>query len=230
MTSIDLTRLLHGELSLESQVEDNRFEGVTVGVVTAVEDEEHLGRVRVRFPYIANPVESGWARLATAWAGPYRGTYFVPEVDDEVLVAFQHGDMRFPYIVGCLWSERARPPQPDPTAKRSELRSRSGHSVLFDDTDGKQQLVVRSQGGHTVVLDDTDGAARISVADSTGKYSVVIDLAAQKISVSAGPGQISLEASRVAVSADNVEVTAKGSLSLKAGTALTLTGHTVKIN
>src|ERR1051326_5771911 len=140
MPSIDLLRLLHGELSLESRAREERFEGVTVGVVTDVDDDEHLARVRVRLPYIGGEARTGWARLATAWAGPNRGTYFVPEVDDEVLVAFQHGDLRFPYVIGCLWSQQAPPPLPDPAAHQRVLRSRSGHQVLFDDTDGAQKV------------------------------------------------------------------------------------------
>ena len=78
----------------------HRLYGVVVGLVTNNQDPDKLGRVKVRFPWLGDSDESAWARLATPMAGKDRGLYFLPEVDDEVLVVFEHGDLRFPYILG----------------------------------------------------------------------------------------------------------------------------------
>src|SRR5262245_22538227 len=88
-----------------------RIYGVVPGVVTSNDDPEKLGRVKLRFPWLSDEVESGWARVALPAAGNLRGVYMLPEVDDEVLVAFEQGDVRFPYVVGGLWSSKLPPPE-----------------------------------------------------------------------------------------------------------------------
>ena len=89
----------------------SRIYGVVVGVVTNNQDPEELGRVKVKFPWLSDADESDWARIATPMAGNEKGIYFLPEVDDEVLVVFEHGDLRFPYIIGALWNGQAPPPR-----------------------------------------------------------------------------------------------------------------------
>ena len=86
--------------------ESGRVYGVVVGIVTNNKDPDNMARVKVRFPWLSDDEESWWARIATVMAGKNRGSYFIPEVDDEVLVAFDHGDMRFPYILGSVWNGR----------------------------------------------------------------------------------------------------------------------------
>jgi len=227
MMHIDLLKLIHGDLEVDRQKET--FDGVTVGIVTSIEDDEHLGRIRVKFPFIADQIESGWARLATPWAGSGRGHYFVPEVDDEVLVAFEHGDLRFPYIIGCLWSAAALPPILDPALQKREIRSKSGHTLAYDDSEGRQTVTLQSQGGHSIVLDDTAGAAKISITDSTTKFSVVIDVAAQKISITS-PAQLSLDATKLSLHGKTVDIVSDGSLNLNVQTAVIVNGQAVKIN
>src|SRR4051812_47348667 len=157
---LDLLGLLQGRVStIEDEVDatQQRVYGVTLAEVTDLDDLKGLGRVKVKFPWLSGRVESGWARIATGWAGGMRGTYLLPEVGDEVVVAFRHGSLRDPYILGFLWSDTERPPQSSPRLKRSELRSKSGHRVVFDDLSGSQALTLRSQGGHRVLLDDGSG-------------------------------------------------------------------------
>ncbi len=83
---------------------------MVIGVVTAVDDPESLGRVKVKFPWLADDYESWWARVAQLGAGPDRGAVWLPEVNDEVLVAFEHGDTRRPYVVGGLCNGVDNPP------------------------------------------------------------------------------------------------------------------------
>ena len=102
------------------QHDDGRITGVVIGIVTNNNDPDRLGRVKVRFPWLSGSTESHWARVATPMAGNGRGLYFLPEVDDEVLVLFERGDVRFPFVIGALverqgpgtgrqqrWQERA---------------------------------------------------------------------------------------------------------------------------
>jgi uncharacterized protein involved in type VI secretion and phage assembly len=227
MIHVDLLKLIHGEMDVRE--ESDKFPGVTLGIVTSIEDEEHLGRIRVKFPYIGDQMESGWARLSTPWAGKGRGHYFVPEVDDEVLVAFQDGDLRYPYILGCLWSAEALPPILDPALQKREIRSKSGHKLTYDDSEGRQTVTLQSQGGHSIVLDDTTGGAKVSITDSTTKFSIVIDTTAQKIAITS-PAELTLDATKITVHGKSVEIKSDGALNLNGTTAVTVNGQAVKIN
>ena len=84
-----------------------RMHGVGIAIVTNVDDPEKRARIKVKMPWFSENDESDWARLCAPVSGPDRGMLFVPEVGDEVLVAFEHGDMRMPIIVGGLWNGSA---------------------------------------------------------------------------------------------------------------------------
>src|SRR5215510_16339114 len=116
----------------------NRLNGVMVGVVTNNQDPEGLGRVKVRFPWFSNEDESGWARIAAPMAGKERGIYFLPEVDDEVLVAFEHGRVDHPYVLGCLWNGQDTAPENNNDGENNHrtIKSRSGHVVRLNDAAG----------------------------------------------------------------------------------------------
>lgn len=106
--------------------------GVVVGLVTNVDDPKKLGRIRVTFPWLDATHETEWIRIATLMAGPGRGSFFLPEVNDEVLLAFEHGDARFPYVVGFLWNGQDKPPT-DHVRDRM-LKSKNGHMIRFLDS------------------------------------------------------------------------------------------------
>lgn len=104
-----------------------RFYGVTIAVVTNIKDPDGVGRIKVKFPWLSGEDESAWARVLTPMAGEDRGFYFLPEVDDEVLVAFEHGDIAFPYILGSLWNGKDKPPLKNDDGKNNKrmIKSRS---------------------------------------------------------------------------------------------------------
>ena len=84
-----------------------RFYGVYPALVTKINDPEGMGRVQVELPWSPdnqNSAYKAWARIATLMAGNNRGSWFIPDVNDEVLIAFESGDVRHPYIVGGLWN------------------------------------------------------------------------------------------------------------------------------
>ena len=119
----DLLGLLDGNVRSASSAQASlreRINSVIPAVVSDTKDTEKLGRVKVRFAFTGR-VESRWARVAVPFAGSLRGTYFVPEVDDEVLVAFRNGDLDQPYVIGFLWSAKARPPEAEASQRRSVI-------------------------------------------------------------------------------------------------------------
>jgi uncharacterized protein involved in type VI secretion and phage assembly len=134
--------------------------GVVVGLVTNVNDPEKLGRIKVHFPWLDESHESDWIRIATMMAGKDRGSFFMPEVADEVLVAFEHGDARFPLVIGFLWNGKDTPPA-DHVRDRI-LKSKNGHSIRFlDSTPAGGDL-----GG--IVIEDANGN-RISLSNGQVK-------------------------------------------------------------
>ncbi|MEG3936010.1 MULTISPECIES: phage baseplate assembly protein V [unclassified Microcoleus] len=198
----------------DANQESDRFYGVTVGIVTNNKDEEGLGRVRVKFPCLSETDESYWARVLTPMAGKQRGIYFLPEVDDEVLVAFDRGDISSPYILGGLWNGQDKPPE--------------------SNTDGKNNLrVIKSRSGHQIILDDTENAEKITICDGTGKNQIVIDSknnaisiegekdisikAKGKISLESSDGDISIKCKNLAIQTQqNCEIKANSKVEVKA--------------
>ena len=140
-------------------VQNGRLYGLVVGVVTNNKDPEQLGRVKVRFSWLSEQDESNWARIASPMAGNGQGIYFLPEVEDEVLVAFEQGDVAFPYILGALWNGKDKPP--------------------VTNEDGKNDVrVIKSRSGHVIRLTDEASKEKIEIIDQSGKNNIVIDLTA----------------------------------------------------
>lgn len=98
---------------------DSRIYGVVVGIVTNNKDTEKLGRVKVKIPRLSGEDESNWARVTSFMAGKERGAFFLPEVDDEVLVAFEYGDINMPYVIGSLWNGKDVPPENNSDGKNN---------------------------------------------------------------------------------------------------------------
>lgn len=188
-----------------------RVYGVVVGLVTDNKDPDSLGRVKVTFPWLAADAESNWARVATLMAGKDRGTFYLPEVDDEVLVAFEHGDLDRPYVVGALWNGTDTPPETN--------------------SDGKNnKRLIKSRSGMTILLDDTSGSEKIEIADKDGKEKVVIDMSGKKISLtSSGDIEISAAQGKVAISAQTIEIKSTGQATLEATGTLDVKGQTVNV-
>ena len=187
------------------------FYGAYPALVKDVADPDGQGRVKVSLPWSPDPdgaAYEAWARLATLMAGNNRGSWFVPDVNDEVLVVFAGGDPRFPCVVGSLWNGEDAPPESMDGAGRNYLkvlRSRNGVQVTLDDHDGQEKMVLETPGGCKVTLQDGPGA--ITIQDSNGN-SVKLETAG--ITVTA--------AAKVTVQASTVEVTA-GSVAVNTGMA-----------
>ena len=152
---------------------DQRYYGVAEGIVVDNEDPEGEGRVTLRFPWFDNEMVSDWCRVANGYAGNGYGTAFVPEVGDEVLVAFVHGDMRMPVVLGGLYNGEDKPAtERSADVDQKLIRTKHGHQLLFDDSDGDERVRLETSGGHSADLSDVDGTVTVA---SSGGHSVTLD-------------------------------------------------------
>ena len=185
-----------------------RWYGAFPALVTDIVDPEGLGRVKIALPW--SPDTAGaryetWARLATFMAGNNRGSWFIPDVDDEVLIVFEGGDPRRPYVIGSLWNGKDTPPESmDGAGKnfKKVLRSRNGVKLTMDDTDGREQFILETPGGQKLTLKDGPGA--VEIVDINGN-SIKMESSGITITASA---KVTINASQVAVSAGMVTVDA----------------------
>lgn len=199
---------------------DSRIFGVVVGIVTNNKDTEKLGRVKVKIPRISGEDESNWARVISFMAGKERGAFFLPEIDDEVLVAFEYGDINMPYVIGSLWNGKDVPPE--------------------NNSDGKNNIkVIRSRSGHVITLDDSDGSEQIKIMDKTNKNMIIIDAKNNTISIKsdkdiellAPNGKVTIEAMDLETkSTASTKIEATSSLDVKASGNLNIKGAMVNIN
>jgi uncharacterized protein involved in type VI secretion and phage assembly len=171
------------------------FHGIYSGSVLDNRDPENLARVLVRVSGLKDESGGVWARLATMMAGRDSGTLFIPEVGDEVLVAFVQGDIRAPCVLGAVWSKSSPPPPVgDPAASVMLIRSRNGVELRIVDDGDNNSLTVETPGGQRMTLQDDPGTVRI---DDVHGNSVTLSpsgvkvLAASKVEVSAGMVEVS---------------------------------------
>ena len=177
-----------------------RWYGVYPALVSDIKDPDGQGRVKVTLPWApdtAGGSYEAWARLATLMAGSGRGSWFVPDVNDEVLVAFEGGDPRRPYVVGALWNGSDSPPESMDGSGRNALKvlhSRNGVKITLDDSDGKEKLVLETPGGQKATFQD--GPGTVEIVDANGnsvklESSGITVTASAKVTVNAGTAEIS---------------------------------------
>lgn len=176
-----------------------RATGVRVATVTDNQDPSGYGRVKVRLPWLGPDEVNGyevWARLATMMGGNNRGTWFIPEVNDEVLVAFDGGNPDHPYVIGSLWNGKdAAPVTIDPDNDVKAIVSRTGIRITLDDSSGAVKLTLETPGGQKVTL--ADAGSSLKLEDSNGN------------SVELAPAGITIQAqSKLSISAMSIDVTA----------------------
>lgn len=151
---------------------------------------------------------------------------FLPEVDDEVLIAFEHGDINFPYVIGALWNSEDTPPEKNEDGKNNirKIRSRSGHEIIFDDNDAerKERVEIHSNAGHEIVLDDSAGKEKVSVKDKTGSNYIEIDSVKNSITVES--------TMKLIVKSQVIQIEAGATIDIKAGGVIKIQGAVVKIN
>jgi uncharacterized protein involved in type VI secretion and phage assembly len=206
---------------------------VQIGIVTALQDDpEGEHRIKVRLPLVSAADEGTWARLATLDAGDGRGTFFRPEIGDEVVVGFLDGDPRFPIVLGQCHSSTK--PAPEDASDDNHLKgyvSRSKMKLTFDDE--KKVVVLETPAGNRLTLSEEDTS--VALVDQNGS-SVTLDSggitlesakdltlkASGKVKVEGAGVELTSQASLKASGQAGVEVTSSGTL--------TISGSLVRIN
>jgi phage baseplate assembly protein V len=185
-----------------SRSADQRYFGVVVALITDNVDPEGQGRVKLTFPWFSGTMTSEWCRVAQPYAGNGYGFYWVPEVDDEVVVSFIHGDMRQPIVVGGLYNGVDKPP--------------------FS-KNGQDPKVIQTRAGHRILLEDKDGQQKIEIVDASGNNSVVIDTTSNTITVSA-QGDIEVSAQ------GQLKLSGQAGVSIESSATVKIRGATIELN
>ena len=245
----------------------NKINGVVIGIVTDLGDPQKLGRVKVKYPwmpeYKMSELESSWARIAVAGGGKDRGIFFLPEVDDEVLVSFERGDVNYPYIVGVLWNSKDKPPAGKVLAPGNSkvneriVRSRSGHMIIFDDTENAEQIIIKDKTEkNSIVIDSKSNSMTLKTqgdftVEAGGKFIVKSkqDMSLESMgkgtltstsnlqleskagaNLKAGTSEVDLQMAGASLKGTKVDVQANAAASLKGNAMVEIQGGLVKIN
>jgi phage protein D len=189
--------------------------GIVVAIVTNNNDPDGLARVKLKFPWLADTYESDWARILQLGAGPESGAVFLPEVNDEVLVAFEFGDVRRPYVLGGVWNGKDKPRLGDKlidsgAVKRRGFISRRGHRFVFFDDPGSSGIGLLT----------ADGKVRLALKETGSEIHLVCD---GKITIET-KGDMNLKAQ------GSVAIEGSAGLSLKSSGTVEVKGGLIKLN
>ena len=198
---------------------DDKIYGAAIA--TVIDNIDLLGEARVQLSLPWAPGFEPWARIATMMAGFERGSFFIPQVGDEVLIAFNHGDIREPFVIGCLWNTTDRPPSVLPTdsVNKRIIRTPLGQEISFDDLE--QSITISNELQYQLAL----GPASSQLASAGA--SVTLDLVGNvKIT---GAVSITLEAPSITISGDTVEISGDAGLTLDGGADCTISGAEINI-
>jgi uncharacterized protein involved in type VI secretion and phage assembly len=193
---------------------DRRYFGVVVGLVTDNQDPSGLGRVKLTFPWYDDQSETDWCRVVYPYAGPGYGAQWVPEKKTEVLVGFDMGDMKVPYVLGGLFNGVDNPVngrKADEEQDEKIFRTKGGHQLLLRDTLQKTEVELTTSGGHHLALRDRqkDGGSPAISLKTTGGHQLELDDDAGTVSLTTSGGQsVKLEAGKVTVTATQVTLSA----------------------
>ncbi|TMQ02812.1 MAG: hypothetical protein E6J91_49910, partial [Deltaproteobacteria bacterium] len=206
----------------------SKMRGVQLAIV--VDNKDGGGnpgyRVKLKFPWLSEQESTYWARIAIPMAGPDRGTYTLPEIDDQVLVVFEHGDIGRPIVIGALWSKKQEPVEVNQSGKNNTklIKSRSGHRIIFDDKDGAENItIVDKTGKNKIVLDSVGKTVKLESdgdLEVIAKANVIVHANALKIGTSEG----------VTGKGASLLTHAAKTFGVKASSKITIGGGTTTIN
>jgi len=170
---------------------DSKMFGVEVAIVTNVKDDQKLGRIKVCFPRLPGKPESDWVRVSQPAAGAGRGFYWLPHVNDEVLVAFERGEAHRPYVIGSLWNGKDKP-------------------IKGAYEDENTTIFIQTKSGHQIILDDKKGQEKIVIADKSGNRTLTFDVKNKKFLVEAKEGDVEIHAEKkIILECEDLEIKTK---------------------
>jgi len=195
----DLSSVFAAQIHMAEAEAGKVFEPV-IGIVTDNKDPSKLGRVKVKMPILSDQDTSFWVPIIMIGAGKNRGWFFIPEVEDEVLIMFEQGDVNRPLVVGALWGGKDKPPEKNPGANpRRVIKSRQGSKITFDDEEMK-----------------------IIIEDGTQKGKITFDSNANKIIIEALKGDVCFQSPRgdTQIVAKEIEMKAGTNIEIHAGSTM----------
>lgn len=162
---------------------EKHINGAVIAIITNTKDPDGMGRVKIVYPWNTDDGESYWARVMSFYAGDERGALFLPEVDDEVLVIFEQGNMLSPIIIGSLWSSNSKLSEMNNDGQNNikKIKSRSGHEIIFDDTIGGEKLTMKDQKGNSIEIDSTANQVTIKSNLKVSIEANIIEIKADSI-------------------------------------------------
>jgi len=188
--------------------------GVYSGIVTDNKDPDGNGRVKVKIPVVDDQKEFDWMRIVTFMGGKERGSLFLPEVGDEVLVAFMMGDISAPIVIGSLWNKDERPPAGNNEKNDiRKIKTRSGHEIVFDDNDQAGKVTVKTKNGHQLELAEKEKRIDLHTANKS-----------QKVVLDEQNGQVTIQSSQTTITMNQ-----KGEIEIKAPKSIKLSGGQIQI-
>lgn len=240
---------------------DRQFVNMTIGIVSNLEDPEGLGRIKVKLTNRSNSdYETDWIRVLTPMAGNAWGMFFLPEINDEVLVGFCDGDLCKPYVLGSLWSKEKTLPEsitvkdgaPDNDIRM--IKTKSGHTLLFGDKEGEENIQIVTKSGINLNMSDKDNL--IVIGDKDNQNLLKIDINSGLISIMSNSkieigsksskltldgqdpsinlecnGSVSIKGQQVSIEGNSsVAVKASSQLSLESNGSVGVKGSIVKMN
>lgn len=216
---------------------DQYYYGVMQALVVDNEDPLGEGRVRLTYPWLNQSMETEWCRVCQTYAGSGYGSFWVPEKNDEVLVACVHGDLNEAVVLGGLYNGKDKPAskrEKAPGLDQKLFRTKGKHQLLLDDSQNDKKMEMKSSAGHSVLLDDKQGQQKAQLK-SNGGQSVMLDDQNNKLVIDTGVGQsITMEKTGGAVTistlaGQSVKLDGTGSITISGPTTVKLSAAQVEL-
>ena len=191
-------------------------QSLMIAIVTDVNDPDNLGRIQINLPSLPDG-PTLWARVVTPLAGEDRGLCLLPEIGDEVLVAFNQAELSSAYVLGGLWGKQKPPPEGLGGDKNNLkiFRTRSGNTLSFDDSDGEEKIVLTDKNENSLVITTSEDSITISAKS-------LIEIKTD--------GDLKLSGNTIALQSNTAEIKTDSSLTLDGGGTAELKAGTVNIN
>ncbi len=207
-------------MTLYNGMRANEQNVVVTAIVTSNDDPEKRGRIKLKYHWGDDSVDSNWVRVATIGAGKGYGFYFVPEVGDEVLVAFIDGDVERPVVIGSLWNGKDKPFEGSKPVEKW-VRTKGENSLVISDEESNGHITISTANGHVINISDEAGSEKITISDESGNNGVEIDITNKEMKITSEM-KLSLQASMIEIVADmDMQIKSNGTLAIE-GTLVTI--------
>lgn len=230
------------EIFQDSNIKSNSICGIVTGLVKEIYDTNHPGMIKVEMFMTDGTLNvTDWIRVIVPYGGKNKGMYFLPDVGDEVAIAFERGDIEKPYVIGCLWNTNVDTIPADTVTEENnikKLKTKGGHEIIFDDTEEKGKIEIITPKKSKISMDDENSLITITAKGDNGdnilkldsKDGVVTITGKKKIVLDAGGTKITIDGTskKIDISGDNINL--KGTNIKEEGQAISIKGTQTEIS